>query len=94
MVGKDNNARTECLCIYQFQNLLLTPVSEETLSAPQDNRVNHEPVLVDEVMLHQRADKVSTASEQDILTRLLLEPGEFFYSVCQGEYTGTCRNSP
>ncbi len=94
LVGKDNNARTEHLCIYQLQNPLLAPVSEETLSAPQDNGVNHEPVLVDEVMLHQRADKVSTASDQDILARLLLEPGVFFYSICQGEYMGIWRNSP
>jgi len=40
--------------------------------------VDHEPVLVDQVVLHQRVYQHATASNQNVLTGLLLQPGYFF----------------
>ena len=36
--------------------------------------MDHQPVLVDEVVLGQRADQLATAVDQDVLARLLLQP--------------------
>ncbi len=40
--------------------------------------MDHEPVLIDEVVLHQRVDQLATAEHQQVLTVLLLEPGNCF----------------
>ncbi len=54
LVSKNNDAGTERLHTYKSQNLSIDPLCEQPLSAAQDNRMNHEPVPIDEIMLHQR----------------------------------------
>jgi hypothetical protein len=56
-------------------------VSEETFPAPQNDREDHESVLIDEVMLHQRVDEVGTAVDQDVPTVLLLQLGDLLSEV-------------
>jgi hypothetical protein len=55
--------------------------SKQPLSAPQDNRIDQQPVLIDQVMLHQRLDKRSAAGDHDVLTGLLLQLGHFFRRI-------------
>jgi hypothetical protein len=54
---------------------------KQTLPAPQNNGVNHEPILINQVMLHQRLDKITTAKDQNVLTRLLLQLGYFLGNI-------------
>lgn len=46
-----------------FSTFLSAPIFEEALSAAQDNGIYHEPVLIDEIMLHQRVDKLGATSD-------------------------------
>jgi hypothetical protein len=46
---------------------------EQVLPAAQDNRVNGDPVLVDEVVPHQRVDEIGAPRCQDVAARLLLQ---------------------
>ena len=48
---------------------------EETAPRSENQRVDREHVLVDAVAPHQRLDKLSTAYDDEILARLLLERG-------------------
>jgi len=56
-------------------------VWEEMLSAAQDNRVDHEPVLIDEGMLHQRSYQLAAAYDCDAPSGLLLEFSYFLRNV-------------
>ena len=40
--------------------------------------MDHEPVLIDEIVLHQRPQELWTADDQDVLAGLLLQFGYFF----------------
>jgi hypothetical protein len=52
LVGEDDNAvGTDRRYLHEAQRGQLAPVSEETLSAAQDNREDHQPVLVDQVVV-------------------------------------------
>ena len=77
LVGKSNNAGTERLCFDKFQGRV-APVLEEAFTASQHNRIDQEPILINEIVWHQRADKRVTAVNHDILTGLLLQFGDFF----------------
>ena len=77
LIAKQHDSWIEHLCFCQFQRRV-APISEETRSAPQDNRIDQEPIFFNEVMLHQRVDKLATAVDQDVLTRLLLQLGDIF----------------
>jgi len=54
---------------------------EETLSAAEDNRVDHEPVFIDESMLHQRSYQPAAAYDRDDAPGLLLEFSHFLRNV-------------
>ena len=51
------------------------PIWEETPPSPQDQRVNHQQVLVDEIVGRQRLDQLAAAHDGDILFLMLLEAG-------------------
>ncbi len=47
--------------------------------------LNEEPAFIDEVMLHECPYQSATASDQDVLTGLLLQPGHFVYHICSDQ---------
>src|SRR6476646_10230534 len=49
------------------------PVREETLAAAEDRREHHQPELVDEVVLEQRADERAASVDEDGALGFLLE---------------------
>src|SRR5229473_2035881 len=59
----------------------LAPLSEDTLSAAQNNRKDHEPIFIDEVQLCQRVNKLATPENQNVLTALVLESGHLFREI-------------
>src|SRR5215217_8838520 len=81
LVGEIDNARAEGLRVEELQRLLIAPVLKQTLSAPHDYGMDHEPKLVEEVVLKQRPDQGRAAGYRDILARLLLEPGDLLGDV-------------
>src|SRR5215217_1963412 len=81
MISENDDSRTERLRIDELQRRLVDPDPEETFPASYNNRKDHEPVLVDEVVLHQRVHKIAAAEDQDVLTGLLLQPGHFLRDV-------------
>ena len=48
----------------------IAPVSKETLSDSQNNRADHEPILIDEVSLHLRLGECGTASNSNVFHRV------------------------
>ncbi len=75
MVRQNDDARSKRPCIRQFEKLPGRTVLKETFSAPQDNWMNHEPVLIDKVMLHQRMHQLSAARDLFLaLFNMLLSP--------------------
>ena len=56
-------------------------VLKEPLALAQDQRTDDERILIDEVMVHERADKVATTQDHYVLTKLLLELGHFFGDI-------------
>ena len=53
VVGEIENARAEGLRGHELQRLLIATVLKETLSAPHDDGMDHEPKLLEEVLLQQ-----------------------------------------
>ena len=59
LVRQRNDASTQCPCLYESEFLLLAAFSEETLSLPHHNRMDQQPILIDEIMLHEQIDKIA-----------------------------------
>ena len=52
LVAEQNDSRTERLCLHEFEGCFIGIV-EEPFSVSQNDRVDKEPILVDQIMLHQ-----------------------------------------
>jgi hypothetical protein len=71
-VGEDDDAGVEGVCAHEFQDRLLDAFPERPPPAPQHHGEDHEPVLVDEVVLHQGVNEFAAAEDEDILAVSLL----------------------
>ncbi len=57
-------------------------VSPKTRSpAPEHDRIDHQPQLVDEVVLHQRVHELTAGDDDDVTVQLALEPGDLLDHV-------------
>src|SRR6266536_6449778 len=56
-------------------------VAEKPLARPQDDGVDDEPVLVNEIVLHQRRQQLAAAVDENVPTRLLLQFCDFLREV-------------
>jgi len=81
LVDEIQNARAEGLRVDQLQRLLIAPVLKQTLSAPHDDGMDHEPKFVEKVLFKQRPDQGRAAGYRDVLARLLLELGDLLGEV-------------
>src|SRR5215211_4109641 len=81
LVGEIENACAEDLRVDKLQRPLIAPVLKQTLSTAHDYRMDHEPEFVEEVLFKQRPDQGRAAGYRDVLTRLLLEPGDLLGHV-------------
>src|SRR5215210_3574647 len=74
-VGEDEDAvRTDRLRVHEPHGPRLSHVLEEAFAWPDDDREDHQAVLVDEIVLHERPCQFPAAEDQDVLAVLLLEP--------------------
>src|SRR5215211_8535841 len=80
-VGEVEDTRAKSLRVHKLQLLLIAPFLKEALPAAQDNGMDHEPKLVEEVVLKQRPDEGAAADDRDVLARLLLELGDLFRDI-------------
>jgi hypothetical protein len=53
LVGEIENARAEGLRGHELLRLLISSFLKETLSAPHDDGMDHEPKLLEELLLQQ-----------------------------------------
>src|SRR6266540_669406 len=82
LVGLDDDAvRADRLRLHQAQGGRLASLLEQALPTAQDDGEDHQPVLVDQVVLHQRADELGAAGHQDVAAVPLLEPGDLVDDV-------------
>src|SRR5918993_4174556 len=81
LVGEIENACAEGPRVDELQRLLIAPVLKQTLSAPHDYGMEHEPKFVEEAVLQQRPDQGRAAGYRDVLARLLLELGDLLGDV-------------
>src|SRR5215213_1638265 len=81
LVAEIENARAESLRVNKLQRLLIAPVLKQSLSAPHDYGMEHEPKFVEEVLFKQRPNQGRAAGYRDVLARLLLEPGDLLGDV-------------
>lgn len=76
LVGRDENAGTARLRIDEPQGDALARPPEQTLAAAQQERIDHELVLVDQAMFGQRPNELRAAQDHDVPPRLALEGGD------------------
>src|ERR671914_3047168 len=81
LVGEVEDARAKRLRVNEPKKLLIAPMLKEALSAAHDNRVDHEPKLVADLLGKQRPDESAAAGDRDVLTRLVFEPGDLLREV-------------
>lgn len=79
---EDDDAGAEGLHVRESESLLIDPVSEQAAALPEDNRVHRESVKIDQVGLSQRLEQLGAITEQEVLTKRLLEPAFLFGDVC------------
>jgi hypothetical protein len=76
-VGEDEYAvRADLLRVHEPQIPRLPHVPEEALAFPYDDGADHQPVLVDEVVFHQRPCYLPAAEDEEVLTLLPLQPSD------------------
>src|SRR6266487_3139683 len=80
LIVKEHNPRRKRPRFDQFQ-VRPVPISKEPLPAPQHHRVDQQPVVIDQVMLPQLLDKLTAATDQNVLAGLLLQLRDLFRDI-------------
>jgi hypothetical protein len=81
LVGGDHDTRAGRLRIYKLESLQIAPILKETLTSSYDNRMDHECQLIQEIVLQQGLNECGAAGDTNVLSGLLLEPGDLFREV-------------
>src|SRR6266536_1381236 len=76
LADEHRDAGAGCLGALERQRALVVAVSEEALSGSEDERVDHEPVLIDQLVRHQRVHERAAAVDEDVVAGLLLQVGD------------------
>src|SRR4029077_1393228 len=70
---EDLHAVANHLGVGEPQSLLVARLAEEPLPAPEHDRVDHQPELVDQIVLDQRLHELSAARDENVPVDLLLQ---------------------
>src|SRR5262249_35021965 len=73
-VDQGRNAPRGCSDVSQRQAGSVGAVCEQRLPSPEDDWVNHEPILVNQPALDERVEDLATAVDQQVAARLVLQP--------------------
>src|ERR1700682_1682507 len=61
----DDDAQTEPLYLSEFEDPPVVTFREEAPAFPENDRVHHETVKIDQVLLHQRVEELGAAGEPE-----------------------------
>jgi hypothetical protein len=56
LVRQRNDTSTQCPGLSGSERLLLAAFAEETLSLPHHNRMDQQPILIDEITLYEQQE--------------------------------------
>ena len=73
LIDQDRDAVADDLRVDEAQRLLVARLAEEALARAEHDREDHQPKLVDEVVLDQRLHELHAAVHDDVAVHLLLE---------------------
>ena len=80
-VDEDGHAVADDLRVDEPQRLLVARLAEEALAASEHDGEDHQPELVDEVVLDQRLHEPGAAVDDDVAVLLLLQLRDFLHDV-------------
>ncbi len=81
LVGEEGEAVTDDPGIDEAHGLHAAGLTEEALTAPEHNREDDQPQLVDEVMLDQRAPELIAGRDDDFPVQLPLQLRDLGHDV-------------
>src|SRR5260370_16721829 len=58
---------------------------KKPLPVSYDNGEDHETVFINEILLHERVNELNAPKDQDVLTRLLFQSGNFLSNIVLDE---------
>src|ERR1700719_4503859 len=77
----DDDARVDPLGLGEVQDPPGAALSEEAFARPEDDRVHHEAVQIDQVLLHQRVEELPAAGEQQVMAGLSLQTANLLQQI-------------
>src|SRR6266581_8731017 len=89
LIGEVGDIAIEGLAVDQAHGLLVAGLAEEPLAAAEHDREDLQPQLVDKVVLHQRAQELEAAGDDDVPLQFLLELRDLVYHVAVQHGCGT-----
>ena len=66
LVGEEGEAVTDGPGVEEANGFLVAGLVEEALASPEHDRVDHQPQLVDQVVLHQRVHELTAGVDDDV----------------------------
>src|SRR3979490_2792785 len=78
---QDHDSGGERLGVGQLESPRIDPFRKQAPALAEDDRVQHEPVEVDQVLLHQRIEELGAAGQQEVFTGHLLQLADFLRHV-------------
>src|SRR5947208_12849559 len=81
LVCEYHYTRAECLRLNKFEFLLLALTMKKPLPVSYYNGEDHETVFINEILLHERVNELNATKDQDVLTRLLFQSGNFLSNI-------------
>src|SRR5207253_325609 len=82
---EDDDAGVEDLLVRQLEAGLVAAVCEQARSLAEHDRVQHEPVQVDQLRLGERVEQPAAAGEEQILAGLILQLADLGREVALDE---------
>src|SRR5262245_55955298 len=72
LVGEVGEVASDGPGVEEAHGFLVAGLAEEALAHPEHDRVDHQPQLVDQIVLHQRAQELEAGVDDDLPVKLLL----------------------
>ena len=85
LVDEQDHAAGEGARVHQAQVVGVDLIAEEMLPAAEDDREQHQPILVDEVVLHQVCDELCASIAGDVPAGLALQVRDLLDQVSADE---------
>src|SRR5258708_22309645 len=81
LVSEEDEPVTDGLGADEAHGLLVGGLAEQALAGPEHDRVNEQPQLIDQVVLHERAPELIAGVDDDVPVQLPLQLGDLAHDV-------------